>query len=335
MEVKNYYDVLGVSKNASQDEIRKAYRKLARKYHPDVNPGDEAAEDRFKEINEAYEVLSDPDKRKKYDQFGAQWRQYERAGGRPEDFDWSQWQSQPGGRAGTGYRTVSPEEFEQMFGGAGGFSDFFETLFGGRAGRSAQGRSGFDFSDFGGARQRVRPRPRAGRDVEHQVEITLEEAFHGTTRSLQYEDGRQIQAKIPPGVKTGSRIRLSGQGQPGAAGGEAGDLYLKVKVLTHERFDREGDDLHVTVPIDLYTVMLGGEVVVPSIDREVRLNIPPETNNGKVFRLSGLGMPTLRDPEKRGDLYATVEVQLPQNLSQQEEALFKELRDKRESWQNI
>lgn len=331
MEVKDYYDVLGVSKNASQDEIRKAYRKLARKYHPDVNPGDEAAEERFKELNEAYEVLSDPDKRKKYDQFGAQWRQYERAGGRPEDFDWSQWQSQPGGRAGSGYRTVSPEEFEQMFGGAGGFSDFFETLFGGRAGRGAQRRGGFDFDfgDMGGARQRVRPRPRAGRDVEHEVEITLEEAFHGTTRSLQYEDGRQLQAKIPPGVKTGSRIRLSGQGQPGAAGGEAGDLYLKVKVLPHAQFEREGNDLHVTVPIDLYTAMLGGEVVVPTLDREVRLNIPPETNNGKVFRLSGLGMPNLRNPDKRGDLYATVEVQLPQNLSQQEEDLFKELRDKR------
>ena len=330
MEVKNYYDVLGVSKNASQDEIRKAYRKLARKYHPDVNPGDEAAEERFKELNEAYEVLSDPDKRKKYDQFGAQWRQYERAGGRPEDFDWSQWQSQPGGR--TGYRTVSPDEFEQMFGGAGGFSDFFETLFGGRAGGRTQGRSGFDFDfgDLGGGRQRVRPRPQAGRDVEHEVEITLEEAFHGTTRSLQYEDGRQLQAKIPPGVKTGSRIRLSGQGQPGAVGGEAGDLYLKVKVLPHQRFDREGDDLHVTVPIDLYTAMLGGEVVAPSIDREVRLNIPPETNNGKVFRLRGLGMPKLRNPEERGDLYATVEVQLPQNLSEQEEALFKELREKRQ-----
>ncbi|MDX1688537.1 MAG: J domain-containing protein [Candidatus Promineifilaceae bacterium] len=331
MEVKDYYDVLGVSRNASQDEIRKAYRKLARKYHPDVNPGDEAAEERFKELNEAYEVLSDPDKRQKYDQFGAQWRQYERAGGRPEDFDWSQWQTQPGAGGRANYRTVSPEEFEQMFGGAGGFSDFFETLFGGRAGRGAQRPGGFDFGgDFGRGRQRVQPRPRAGRDVEHQVEITLEEAFHGTTRSLQYENGRQIQAKIPPGVKTGSRIRLSGQGQPGAAGGEAGDLYLKVKVLPHPQFDRKGDDLHVTVPVDLYTAMLGGEVVVPTIDREVRLNIPPETNNGKVFRLSGLGMPTLSDPEERGDLYATLEVQLPQNLSEQEEDLFKELRDKRE-----
>ena len=329
MEVKDYYDVLSISRNASQDEIRKAYRKLARKYHPDVNPGDEAAEERFKELNEAYEVLSDPEKRKKYDQFGAQWKQYERAGGRAEDFDWSQWQTQPGGRSG--YRTVSPEEFEQMFGGGtGGFSDFFETLFGGRAGQRAQRQGRVNFGDFGRGRQQAHPRPRAGRDIEHEVEITLEEAFHGTTRSLQYEDGRQIQAKIPPGVKTGSRIRLGGQGQSGMAGGEAGDLYLQVKVLPHERFDREGDNLHVTVPVDLYAAMLGGEVVVPSIDRDVRLNIPPETNNGKVFRLRGLGMPTLRDPDERGDLYATVEVQLPENLSEREEALFRELREKRE-----
>jgi curved DNA-binding protein len=322
MEVKDYYEVLGVSRTADQKEIRKAFRKLARQYHPDVNPGDGVAEDRFKEINEAYEVLSDPDKREKYDRFGAQWRQYERAGGRPEDFNWSQWQSQPGaGPGGAGYRTVSPEEFEQMFGG-GGFSDFFETLFGGAMGGV---RGGFR-DDFGGARQ---ARPRVGRDIEHEVEITLEEAFHGTTRSLQYEDGRQIQARIPPGVKTGSRIRLSGQGGASGAGGQAGDLYLRVEVLPDNRFERDGDDLRVTVPVDLYTALLGGHTTVTGLDRQVRLNIPPDTGNGRVFRLNGLGMPRLNNPGQRGDLYAEVSVQLPQNLSEREKALFEELQEMR------
>lgn len=336
MEYKDYYDILGVNRDASQSEIKKAYRKLARKYHPDVNPGDGGAEERFKNVNEAYEVLSDPEKRKKYDQFGSQWRQYERAGGRPEDFDWSQWAQQAGQGAyggrqqAGGYRSVSPEEFEQMFGG--GFSDFFETLFGGaaRATRGGNtGRDSFGADPFSQYQARGAPRPRAGRDVEHKVDITLEEAFHGTTRNLQFEGGRTIQASIPPGVKSGSRVRLSGQGQPGQSGGEAGDLYLRVNVLPHERFDRDGDNLHVTVPVDLYTAILGGNAVVPTIDREVKLTIPPETENGKVFRLNGLGMPRLRQKEKRGDLYATLEVQLPQNLSEREKELYKELRDLR------
>ncbi|HSM57920.1 MAG TPA: J domain-containing protein [Candidatus Sulfomarinibacteraceae bacterium] len=339
MEYKDYYEILGVSRDASQSDIKKAYRKLARKYHPDVNPGDEGAEERFKNVNEAYEVLSDPEKRKKYDQFGSQWRQYERAGGQPEDFDWAQW-AQQAGQAGYaaggrqqagGFRSVSPEEFEQMFGG-GGFSDFFETLFGG-AGRTTRGgnarQGGFGADPFSQYQARGAARPRAGRDVEHQVDVTLEEAFHGTTRNLQFEGGRTIQASIPPGVKSGSRVRLSGQGQPGSGGGEAGDLYLRVNVLPHEQIDRDGDNLQVTVPVDLYTAILGGTVVVPTIDREVKLTIPPETENGKVFRLSGLGMPRLRQPDERGDLYAVLEVQLPQDLSEREKELYNELRDLR------
>jgi curved DNA-binding protein len=329
MDYKDYYQILGVSKDASQDEIRRAYRKLARQHHPDVNPEDGGSEERFKEINEAYEVLSDPEKRKKYDRFGTQWRQYERAGGQAEDFDWSQWQAQPG--AGASYRTVSPEEFEEIFGGAGGFSDFFETLFGGR-GPGRRGRRGGFQTDFGSGRFTQRQaRPRSGQDVEQKVEITLEEAFHGTTRTLQYEGGRTIQAEIPPGVKTGSRVRLSGQGQPGAAGGDPGNLYLLVNVLPHERFERRGDDLHVNVPVDLYTAILGGTIVVSSIDRQVRLSIPPQTDNGKTFRLDELGMPQLRNSQKRGDLYATVEVQLPQNLGEQEKELFKQLRELRDN----
>jgi curved DNA-binding protein len=328
MEYKDYYEILGVSRDVSQAELKRAYRKLARQYHPDVNPGDASAEERFKEINEAYEVLSDPEKRQKYDQFGSQWRQYERAGGRPEDFDWAQWGAQPGaGQAGSGYRSVSPEEFEQMFGG--GFSDFFETLFGGRGGVRTGGYGAGP--DFGAGQQRqYQARPRPGRDVEHPVDITLEEAFHGTTRQLQYEGGRTIQAKIPRGVKTGSRIRLSGQGQPGAAGGQAGDLYLVVNVLPDSRFDRNGDDLTVDVPVDLYTAVLGGSAIVSGMDRQVRLTIPAGTENGKVFRLSGLGMPKLNNPDERGDLYAAVEVQLPTNLSEREKELFEELRNLRE-----
>jgi curved DNA-binding protein len=316
MEYKDYYQILGVNKNASQDEIKKAYRKLARKHHPDVNPGDKSAEERFKGINEAYEVLSDPEKRQKYDQLGAQWQQYERTGGHPEDFDWAQWRAQPGG---TQTRTVSPEELEQIFGGAG-FSDFFETLFGGKGRQRA---TGF------GEQEYYQPRPRRGRDTEHTVQITLEEAFRGTTRTLQWEDGGKIEAKIPRGVRTGSRIRLGGKGESGTGDGAAGDLYLKIEVAPHPVFQRDGDDLKVTVPVELYTALLGGKVEAPSLDRTVKLTIPPETANGSVFRLSGLGMPNLRNPDQRGDLYTTVEVQLPQDLNQAEKELFEQLQEMR------
>lgn len=322
MEYKDYYAILGVSKNATEDEIKKAYRKLARKYHPDVNPGDATAENKFKDINEAQEVLLDPEKRKLYDRFGTQWKQYQQAGGQAQDFDWSQWQGQPGGQRT--YRTVNPEEFEELFGAQGGFSDFFESLFGGGMG----GRPGG--GDFGGFTQQ-QVRPRRGRDQEHTIEISLEEAFHGTTRTLEWEDGRKIEAKIPRGVKTGSRVRLGGQGGSGSGGGQVGDLYLRVKVRPHDRFQREGDDLKTTVPVDLYTAVLGGKVPVSSLDRTVNLTIPPETDNGKQFRLRGLGMPNLQNPDKRGDLYAIVSIQIPHNLSKEEKQLFRQLKEARNS----
>jgi len=320
MNYKDYYNTLGVSKTATQEEIKKAFRKLARKHHPDVNPGNEAAAEKFKEISEAYEVLSDPEKRQKYDQFGAQWQQYAQAGGRPEDFNWSQWQAGPG--ASHSYRTVTPEEFAEMFGDEGHFSSFFETLFGG-AGRpfTAEAQAGPQFQ--------YRVRPRHGRNLEHTLQVTLEEAFHGGSRILEWETGRKIEAKIPPGVKSGSRLKLTGQGEPGRDGGAPGDLYLTIEVLPHEGFLREGDNLSLTFPVDLFTLLLGGKITVAGLDRSVKLDIPPETANGRVFRLKGLGMPHLKKPEQRGDLYVKVEAVLPEHLSEREKTLVQQWRDLR------
>ena len=331
MDYKDYYKTLGVKKNAGADDIKKAYRKLARKYHPDVNQGDKAAEERFKEINEAYEVLSDEDKRGKYDRFGAEWQQYSRAGGRPEDFNWGQWGGQPGGGQ---YRSVSPEEFEQMFGrsgGGSGFSDFFETLFGAMGGRGGA-RQGFggsyqsaDFGDlFSGAQTTATPQLL---DQEHPIQITLEEAFSGTTRTIQWENGKRLEARIPRGVRTGPRVRLSGQA--GSGNGRAGDLYLRVEVLPHELYERDGDDLRLTLPVDLFTILLGGKVSVPALDKSVNLTVPEGTRNGKVFRLRNLGMPKLRQPDERGDLYVTVSVELPRNLSEEEKRIVRQWQEQR------
>jgi curved DNA-binding protein len=317
MDYKDYYNTLGIKRDATQDEIKKAFRKLARKYHPDVNK-DKDAEEKFKEINEAHEVLSDPEKRQKYDQFGAHWQQYERAGGQPEDFNWDRWRNPYGDAYQT--RQVDQEELERLFGNLGGsggrFSDFFETLFGG----FGQSRG----TTFGG-QQNVRQQQR-GRDAEHTVEITLEEAYRGTQRLLSWEDGRKIEAQIPPGVKTGSKIRLRGQGGSHPLGGQAGDLFLKIKVLPHPLFERDGDDLRTTVPVSLYDALLGGEVEVASLEKRVKLKIPPESENNKTFRLRGLGMPNLRNPHKSGDLLVKIDVKLPKNLSKEEKQRFHELR---------
>lgn len=333
MDYKDYYSILGVDRNADDKEIKRAFRKLAQKYHPDKNPGDADAEARFKEINEAYTVLSDPDKRSKYDRFGAQWEQYARAGGNAEDFDWGSWYNMGGNGGRTTTRTVTPEEFEQMFGagGAGGFSSFFDALFGaGGAGmgggtqyrtRTGAGpRYGFNFDPRPG--QRGAPATEAPSDVE--VEITLDEAYRGTTRILQTEDGTRMEVNIPRGVKTGSRVRMRG-GIGGA------DVYLRVKVAPDSRFTRDENNLRVNVPVDLYTAVLGGEAEVPTLDRPVVLTIPAGTQNGKTFRLRGLGMPEVKNPDQRGDLLAVVEVQLPANLSSEEKRLFEELRKLRNS----
>ena len=309
MQYRDYYQTLNVNKNASQEEIKKAYRKLAREYHPDVNPNNPNAEEKFKDINEAYQVLSDKDKREKYDKFGSQWNQYQQTGGRAEDFDWSQWasQRQPGGAQ---YRTVSQDEFEQMFGGGlGGFSDFFETLFG----------SGGFSGGFG--QQASQPQTRA-RDVEYELDISLREAFAGTKRTLQFEDGRKIEATIPPGVKTGSKVRLSGQ-----AGGA--DLFLKIKVLPDPIYKRKGDDLYMDVKVDLYTAILGGEVGVNTMTKAIRLTIPEGTDSGKTLRLKGLGMPNLKNPKQAGDLYVRVQIEVPKHLTSAEKDKLRDLQHMR------
>jgi curved DNA-binding protein len=328
MEYKDYYQTLGVARNADVKEIKKAFRKLAQQYHPDKNPGDKSAEQRFKEINEAYTVLSDADKRSKYDRFGSQWEQYERAGGRPEDFDWSNWAGGASGRGGAGgspyTRSVTPEEFEQMFGnqggmGGGGFSSFFDSLFGGgggaRGGRGGRTRGmGFD------------PETMAARPARQEVDaaVTLEEAFSGTTRTMQLEDGTRLEVNIPRGVHTGSKVRMKG------ASGQT-DIVLKIEVLAHNQFTRDGDNLRVIVPVDLYTALLGGETQVPTLERPVALTVPAGSQNGKTFRLRGLGMPHLKNPDQRGDLLAEVSVQLPAHLNAREKALFEELRKLRTS----
>jgi len=312
MEYKDYYSTLGVDRKASPQEIKKAFRKLARKYHPDVNSGNEGAAEKFKEISEANEVLSDPEKRRKYDELGAEFQHYQGTGGNSEGFNWGQWQSQPDQQYT--YRSVSPEEFEELFGKEGGYSDFFQNLFGEAARRQAgQGTDGRHFH--------YEAQPRRGQDIEHGLQVTLDEAFNGTRRVLEWEDGRKIEAKVPRGVKTGSRVRLKGQGAPGLGGGQPGDLYLTIEVLPDKRFQRDNDDLKTTIPVDLFTMLLGGKVSVAGIDRTVVLDIPPETRNGRLFRLRGLGMPKMKQPDRRGDLYVTAEALLPQNLTAGEKEL--------------
>jgi curved DNA-binding protein len=308
MDYKDYYQILGVPRTATQDEIKKAYRKLARQYHPDNNPGDKKAEAKFKDLNEANEVLSDPGKRKKYDRLGSQWQQYERTGGQPGGFDWSQWTS--------GGETV---DMGDLFGGGGGFSDFFTRIFGG----VGEGQPG-----AGPTRRSAYRTPTRGRDLDQPVEIGLRDAFTGTSLTLQ-KDGQKLEVKIPAGVKTGSRIRMAGQGGPSRSGAAAGDLYLVVNVADDPTFERDGDNLKTEITTDLYTAVLGGEVTVPTLTGDVKLKIPPETQPGRVFRLRGQGMPHLRDSQNHGDLLVKVQVSLPTNLTGIEKSLFEQLAKQR------
>jgi curved DNA-binding protein len=302
MEYKDYYQILGVPRTATQDDIKKAYRKLARQYHPDNNPGDKQAEAKFNEANEANEVLSDPQKRQKYDALGSQWQQYQRTGGQPGGFDWNQWTTQT--------QSYDASDLNDLF-GDGGFSDFFMRIFGG----AGSGRPGGST---------VRQGPLRGRDYEQSVEIPLRDAFAGTTLTLQ-KDGQKLEVKVPAGVKSGSKIRMAGQGAAGRQGGGAGDLYLTITVQPDPHFERDGDDLKTEAPVDLYTLILGGEAMVKTFNGMVSMKVPPETQPGRIIRLRGQGMPQLRDPQQRGDLYVKVQAKLPQHLSAEEKKLFEQL----------
>ena len=302
MAKTDYYKTLGLPRSASDKEIKQTYRRLARRHHPDVNPGDQAAEARFKEINEAYEVLSDPEKRKKYDQYGENWRhadQFTQAGvGGQGPFVWR--------REGSGApQGVDLDLDDESLGG------IFGSLFG-RTGR--------------------RPAAMRGQNIQHPVEVTLEQAYHGTTRQLQLSDPlggpRRLEVKIPAGVRTGSRVHIAGAGGAGFGSGPAGDLWLVVTVLPHARFERKGDDMYVEVAVPLVDAVLGTEVEVPTLSGKLALKVPPETQNGQLFRLPGQGMPKLGG-SSTGDLYARVKVVLPTPLTERERELFREMKDLR------
>lgn len=307
MEYRDYYNILGVDQNASEKEIKRAYRRLARQFHPDLNPGDGQAEEKFKQINEAYEVLGDSDKRAKYDRLGANWQQWQHIGGDPGQFDWSQWFSGAPGSGRTGWSDTGGETF----------SDFFSAIFGQTSGGRRGARTTEDL--FGNAIWGTG----GSQDVEVAVELTLEEAFHGATRVLE-RGGRRIRVKIPPGARTGSRVRVEGKGNP-SYDRRPGDLYLKVTVKSHPTFKRDGDDLSCDVEVDLYTAVLGGEVHVPTLQGDVALRIPAGTQGGQTFRLRGKGMPSPSDRQRRGNLMATVHIETPVDLSDHERELFEEL----------
>jgi len=312
VQFRDYYETLGVPKTATEDEIRTAFRKLARKHHPDVAKDKKAAEEKFKEINEAYEVLSDAEKRKKYDQLGAGWNQ---PGGFQPPPGWGaqqpgggfqQWQWGGGENGGV--------EFE--FGGTG-FSDFFEAFFGGGRGRSA-------FGGFGG-RQATAER---GADVGADIMVTLEEALHGSTRtvSLRRAGSNKVenyQVKIPRGVHEGQRIRLAGQGEAGVRGGKSGDLFLRVRLAKHPDFSVEGSDLVYEVKIEPWQAVLGSELLVPTLEGNVRLKIPPGTQGGQRFRLRGRGLPSTSGT--RGNLYVDVQINVPKKLTEREREIWREL----------
>jgi curved DNA-binding protein len=321
MRYKDYYKILGVDRDANGKDIKRAYRRLARQFHPDVNPGDKQAEEKFKEINEAYEVVGDPDKRAKYDQLGASWQQWQRTGHDPSQFDWSQWFSGAPG----GVHVEWGGDLGDLFSGAKGdlFSDFFRAIFGGM-GSSAPPRTAEDL--FRGTTSQ---RTRRGQDMEASIDISLEEAFHGTTRTLE-RDGRRIRVKIPPGARSGSRVKVAGQGTPSYGAAPPGDLHLNITVKQHPIFGREKDNLRCDVDVDVCTAVLGGQVRVPTLNGDVSLKIPAGTSSGKTFRLRGKGMPNPRQPKQPGDLLATVQIKVPRSLSTHERELFEELAQLRE-----
>ncbi len=305
MEYKDYYKILEIDRNSSTEEIKKAYRKLARKYHPDVNPGDKDAESKFKEINEANQVLTDAEARAKYDRLGAQWQSHQNAEADGQ-FNWVEWVTGVDTRGGAITLENILQELSQSK--TGGFSDFFEAIFG-----------GMNLGQKPSA-------PGKGQDHTQKIKITLEESLTGTSRILRVGT-RRLEVRIPKGAGTGTKVRVRGEGRAGAGGGSRGDLYLEISVTRHPGFERDGDDLRLDLPVNLYSAVLGGEAIVPTLKGKIKLKIPPETQSGRIFRLKGQGMPSLKNPEQRGDLYARVMVVLPENLTEEEIELFEELAD--------
>jgi curved DNA-binding protein len=305
MEYKDYYKILGVDRSAKEDEIKRAYRKLALKHHPDRNPNNPSAEEKIKEINEAYQVLSDPKKRSHYDQVGESYQQWQARGAPGGGFNWDDWYTQnPSGgvREGMG-------DLEDILGGD--FSEFFRRIFGG-------------LYDTGPVSRGQRPRTVRTRNPGYQqkVEISLTEAYHGTTRRLELQD-RRLEVKIPPGARTGTKVRV-----PGAIiqpNGEKEDLYLVLEVAEDPRFERKGDHLHTSIMIDLFTAVLGGEVTLPTLSGNILLTIPPGTQPEQVFRLAKRGMPHVKDPNTHADLYVKVNVKIPKQITPQQRSLFEQL----------
>jgi len=296
MDYKDYYKILGVERKASADDIRKAYRKLAMQHHPDKNPGDKKAEDKFKEINEAYQVLSDEQKRARYDQLGSAYSDFRTGGGRPGDFKWDDWFQQQGGGQRSRGNTEDP------FAG-GGFSDFFSAIFG-EAMRSSVRNQAAQQQQLQGYQQ--------------DVDISFQEAYEGTSRQLQ-TNGRKLQVRIPAGVKTGSKVRVAGAGPEGL------DLYLIVNVTDENRFERDGQDLYTTSTLSVFTLILGGDTDVETPTGKVKLSIPAGTQTDQVFRLAGRGMPHLKNPNTKGDLFVKLKVQVPKYLSSKQRELLEEV----------